>query len=350
MDTFGLKTETSGSMENKLPETMKALEITAYTGEKTSFRFVEKPLLPLKEGQVRIQIHSSPINPSDLMFFRGLYGIKKKLPIVPGFEASGTVVEIAYPSTHLKPGDRVACVAGATGDGTFAEFMTTEETNCIPLIDSVSLEEGSMFFVNPLTSYALLELAKEKGATGIVQTASASALGKMLIRLCQDRKIPLLNIVRKEEQMSSLKEIGAEYLLNSSSNTFEKEYLKLSRKLKINFFLDAVGGDVAEKILLLSPSETNLISYGNLSEKSISVPPGILIFQKKSVSGFWLSYWIGSLSKEMFIHHTREAQNLLSTSLKSEVHKRFSLREGYEAIEYYKLNMSAGKILIQPEK
>ena len=333
-------------MEKNLPETMKALEITAYTGEKTNFRFIDKPLLSLKEGQVRIQIHSSPINPSDLMFIRGLYGIKKKLPIVPGFEASGTVVELLSESTHLKIGDRVACVAPAIGDGTFAQFMTAEESSCIPLIDSISMEEGSMFFVNPLTSYALLELAKEKNATGIVQTASASALGKMIIRLCQDRKIPLLNIVRKDEQISSLKEIGAEYILNSNSSSFEKEYLKLSRKLKINFFLDAVG----EKILLLSPSETNLISYGNLSEKSISVPPGILIFQKKSVSGFWLSYWIGSLSKEMFLHHTKEAQNLLTTSLKSEVHKRFPLSQGYDAIEYYKTNMSAGKILIQPEK
>lgn len=37
-------------------------------------------------------MHSASINPSDLMFMRGLYGIKKKLPIVPGFEGSGNVV------------------------------------------------------------------------------------------------------------------------------------------------------------------------------------------------------------------------------------------------------------------
>ncbi len=329
---------------------MKALQIIDYSGEKTSFKLISKPINPLKENQVRIRIHSSPINPSDLMFIRGLYGIKKKLPVVPGFEASGTIVEISPDVTKFQVGDRVACVAGSTGDGTYAEYLSTESDNCIPLLDSVSLEEGSMFFVNPLTSYALLELAKEKLATGIVQTASASALGKMIMRLCKERNIPLLNIVRKEEQISSLLELGAEHVINSSSPNFEKEYLKLSRKLKINFFIDAVGGEIAEKIFLLSPQENNMICYGNLSENSISINPGIFIFQKKSVSGFWLSFWIQSLPQKDFFKHTKDAQKLLSTSLRSEVHKRFSLEDGYEAIEYYKNNMSAGKILIQMEK
>ena len=337
-------------MEKKIPESMKALQIIDYSGEKSSFKLIDKPITPLKDNQVRVRIHSSPINPSDLMFIRGLYGIKKKLPVVPGFEASGTIVEIFPEISKFKVGDRVACVAGSTGDGTYAEFLTTESENCIPLLDSVSLEEGSMFFVNPLTSYALLELAKEKLATGIMQTASASALGKMIVRLCKERNIPLLNIIRKEEQIQSLLELGAEHILNSSSPNFEKEYLKLSRKLKINFFIDAVGGDVAEKIFLLSPQETNMICYGNLSENPISLNPGIFIFQKKSVSGFWLSFWIKSLNQEDFFKHTQDAQKLLSTSLRSDVQKRFTLEDGFEAIDYYKNNMSAGKILIQPEK
>ena len=36
---------------------------------------------------------ASPINPSDLVFIRGLCGFKKPLPAIPGFEGSGTVVE-----------------------------------------------------------------------------------------------------------------------------------------------------------------------------------------------------------------------------------------------------------------
>jgi len=36
------------------------------------------------------------------------------------------------------------------------------------------------------------------GHKGIIHTAAASALGRMLNKLCQKRNIPLLNIVRKK--------------------------------------------------------------------------------------------------------------------------------------------------------
>jgi NADPH:quinone reductase len=336
-------------MPNNLPETMKALEITEYSGESSSFRFIEKQVPKLKEGQALIKIHACSINPSDLMFLRGLYGIKKKLPVVPGFEGSGTVVGLGSATSSLKLGDRVACVAGYMGDGTFAEYMATDISNCIPLLDSVSLEEGAMFFVNPLTSYALLELAKSKNSTGVVQTASGSALGKMIIRLAKGRNLPLLNIVRREDQIEQVKAEGAEYVLNSSSANFDKEFIKLSRKLKINYFIDAVGGEVATKIFHLSPAETNMVSYGNLSEEALNLQPGVFIFQKKTIEGFWLSFWINSLSPEVFSAHSKEAQLLLKSYFKSDVNKRFKLESGFEAIEYYKNNMSAGKILIKPE-
>jgi NADPH:quinone reductase-like Zn-dependent oxidoreductase len=43
--------------------------------------------------EVLVRVFASPINPSDLMFVQGLYGLKKPLPAVPGFEGGGTVVQ-----------------------------------------------------------------------------------------------------------------------------------------------------------------------------------------------------------------------------------------------------------------
>ncbi len=43
----------------------------------------------------------------------------------------------------------------------------------------------------------------------MVNNAAASSLGKMLIRLASDRGIPLINMVRKENQLQKLKEMGA---------------------------------------------------------------------------------------------------------------------------------------------
>src|ERR1035438_6188222 len=73
--------------------TMRAVQLRAYDGNPESVAVVELPVPRPGPGQVLIRVAASPINPSDLMFIRGLYGFKKPLPAVPGFEGSGTVVE-----------------------------------------------------------------------------------------------------------------------------------------------------------------------------------------------------------------------------------------------------------------
>lgn len=44
-------------------------------------------------NQVLIKVDSANLNPSDILFMRGLYNIKLKYPYTPGWEGSGTVVE-----------------------------------------------------------------------------------------------------------------------------------------------------------------------------------------------------------------------------------------------------------------
>lgn len=36
---------------------------------------------------------------------------------------------------------------------------------------------------------------------GLINTAAASALGRMLVKYCKREKVPLLNIVRRKEQV-----------------------------------------------------------------------------------------------------------------------------------------------------
>src|SRR5215510_6806649 len=119
-----------------IPHSMRAVQLRAYDGKLESIAVVEMPVPQPGPGEVLIRVFASPINPSDLMFIRGLYGFKKPFPAVPGFEGSGTVVEAG---TGLMPrfltGRRVAC---ATADpkvkgGMWAEYVVTLAQFCIPL-------------------------------------------------------------------------------------------------------------------------------------------------------------------------------------------------------------------------
>jgi NADPH:quinone reductase-like Zn-dependent oxidoreductase len=77
-------------MNKAIPDTMKAIVLK----ENGSVpELIELPIPTPDTGEVLVKMHSSPINPSDLAFLSGDYGIKKELPVVPGLEGSGNVVE-----------------------------------------------------------------------------------------------------------------------------------------------------------------------------------------------------------------------------------------------------------------
>ena len=75
-----------------IPAKMRAVQIRDYEGKPESLAVVEIPVPRPGPGEVLIRMFASPVNPSDLTFIRGLYGFKKALPAMPGFEGSGTVV------------------------------------------------------------------------------------------------------------------------------------------------------------------------------------------------------------------------------------------------------------------
>src|SRR5688572_4664308 len=106
-----------------LPETMRALSLTAYDGRPESLQVTEMPVPKPGPGQVLVRVSAAPINPSDLMFVRGLYGVKKPLPAVPGFEGSGKVVAAGSLAARLLMGRRVGCIPTPSTNGTWAEYV-----------------------------------------------------------------------------------------------------------------------------------------------------------------------------------------------------------------------------------
>jgi NADPH:quinone reductase-like Zn-dependent oxidoreductase len=83
--------------------------------------------------------------------------------------------------------------------------------------------EAASAFVNPLTVLGMVETMKDEGHTAIVHTAAASQLGQMLVRTCADEGIPLVNVVRRPEQISLLASLGAEHIVDSSSDEFHDD-------------------------------------------------------------------------------------------------------------------------------
>jgi len=106
----------------------------------------------------------------------------------------------------------------------------------------VDLSSAASGVVNPLTSMGMTYIFNEiKEKKGIIHTAAASALGRMLNKRCQTLNIPLLNIVRKDEQAELLKKEGAKFVIVTKGD-WEEEYKKIIKEIGFNILFECLGG------------------------------------------------------------------------------------------------------------
>lgn len=329
-----------------LPATTRALVLHTYTGT-SGLALEEQPMPSPQAGEVLVKIAAAPINPSDLMFLEGQYGVRPELPHNAGFEGSGVVVA-AGPGVYGQAlvGRRVALTIGA--GGTWAEYAVCSTHSLVPLLPSVSLPQAAMLFVNPLTAYALLDIAHSQGAKAVVQTAAASALGRMINRLGQASELPVINIVRRQEQVEQLRELGAAHVLNSSDVDFDTQLKALCRELKPTVAFDAVAGDMPGRILRVMPRHSVVYVYGALSLAPVQVHPGDLIFRDQRVEGFYLGKWIGDVGMAKLLRAAITVQRALGKDFRSEVRACLPLQEYQRALDVYTGDMSGGKVLFVP--
>jgi NADPH:quinone reductase len=339
------------SSDSGPPAIMRALEIQSYDGRPESLAVVERPVPRPRRGEVLVRIAAAPVNPSDLMFLRGLYGYTKPLPAVPGFEGSGEVVESGGGwKARLLVGRRVACAAAdpKVEGGTWAQYLATSADFCVPLRREVTLEQGAMMLVNPLTAWALVEMARAGRHRAVVQTAAASALGRMILRLGERFQLPVIHVVRREEQVELLRKMGATLVLNSAAEGFNRDLRSLCARAHATLALDAVAGEMTGRVLEAMPKGSRAIVYGGLALAACQVNPASLIFGGQKVEGFWLSEWLRNKS---FLERFRVAsrvQKMLAGEMKSEIRGRFSLEDAPRALADYAANMTAGKVLFTP--
>ncbi len=296
-------------------------------------------------GEVLVRMAAAPINPSDIGFMKGSYGNHGSSPVVPGFEGSGTVVAAGpglFPRLLLEK--RVACFGSPSG--TWAEYLVTRALLCVPLQKDLALEQGSMMLVNPMTALAFFTIVKRNDHAAIVNTAAASALGRMILRLGHRHQVPVINIVRRKEQADLLRSLGAQFILESTAHDFNVEIHRLMRELKATLVLDAVGGELSQQLLEAAPFGSTLLLYANLSGERLSIEPRVLWKDAKRIEGFFLGNWAMHRNFVDVLRDIHTIRQRGATDLQTHVQKRFPLTGVDQAVELYQSNMTAGKVLL----
>jgi NADPH:quinone reductase-like Zn-dependent oxidoreductase len=302
-----------------------------------------------ESGEVRVRMLASPVNPSDLMTVRGVYGQRPILPATPGYEGVG-VVEQSGPGLYgrLLVGRRVA-VLNRNG-GNWAEQAVVPANQCVPLPSDLPLEQAAMFFVNPVTAYVMTQrvLAVPRGEW-LLQSAAGSSLGQMIIRLGQHLGFRTINIVRRAEQAGKLQRLGANQTVVFDGDrddpvSLVDQVMQITGGRGIRYAIDPVGGPTGTAMTHCLRDGGRMLVYGTLSAEPIELNSRDLLTYTASVEGFWLARWMASAKLPRRLATIRDVTRLMKAGvLVNDVGKAFSLDQITDAVRHSESKARGGK-------
>src|SRR5262245_6369590 len=223
-----------------------------------------------RRGEVLVRMLASPINPSDLMYVAGGYGLKPRLPATPGFEGVGVVEATGGGFLGwLRKGKRVAVINDRIGN--WAEYTVTKARQVVPVPDDITDEQAATFFVNPATAVVMTrDVLQLPAGAWLLQSAAGGELGKMVIRLGKKFGFRTLNVVRRREQVEELKKLGADAVLVESDGPLPEQVAKAVPGGG-GYAIGPVGGKTGSELIASLGVGGRCLLYGSLTEDPVSV-------------------------------------------------------------------------------
>ena len=367
-------------------------KVTSEGNIEISIATVAKPIP--SDDEVLIRVEAAPINPSDLglllsfgadltsinvtgsgdetvtsmKIHPGLMGaMKPRLDesMQVGNEGSGVIVEAGVNAKDL-----IGKTVGLAGGSMYSQYRCVPAASCLVMNDGTSSSEAASSFVNPLTALAFIETMKMENHIAIVHTAAASNLGQMLVKICKADSVPLVNIVRKQEQVDILKNIGAEHICNTSDPDFMETLVTALIATGATLGFDATGGgnggELPGQILAAMEIAANKTAkeysrYGSDTYKQVYIYGGLdqspTILKRAfgmswGLGGWLLTPMIGKIGMERFGQMRQRVAKEITTTFASTYVQEVSFEEMLqpEIIKSYAKQATGKKYLVTPQK
>jgi NADPH2:quinone reductase len=366
--------------------------VTSEGNIEISIATVDKPTPT--ENEVLVKIEASPINPSDLgllvsfaadfdslsvsgsgdatvakmkinpALMGALKGrVGQSMPI--GNEGAGVVVDAGANAKGL-----IGKTVGVAGGAMYSQYRCIPAASCLVMDEGTSSAEAASSFVNPLTALAFVETMKMENHSALLNTAAASNLGQMLVKICRDDSIPLVNIVRKTEQVEVLKNLGAEYICNTSEPSFMQDLVAALVATGATIGFDATGGGNGGKLpgqilaameVAANKTATEYSVYGSDTYKQVYIYGGLdqtpTVLNRSfgmqwGLGGWLLMPMIGRIGMEKFQQMRQRVASEIKTTFASHYTQEISFEEMLqpEILKSYAKQVTGEKYLVNPHK
>ena len=250
---------------------MKAIQLTEVGGPEV-LKFVEVPEPEPGPGQAIVQLSAAGVNYMDVQARIG--ASNPILPLIPGGEGSGIVIETGKGVTEVSIGDRVAY----TGAGmSYAEKVCVPSWRLVKVPDGMDVEVGAAAMLQGMTAHylAFTTYPLKTGDTALIHSG-AGGVGLLLIQMAKMAGARVITTVSTKEKSVIAQDAGADHTILNSEQNVADEVMKITKDQGVQVVYDAVGKETFEGSVASLSSRGYLVSYGAASGPVSPVPLSVL--------------------------------------------------------------------------
>ena len=246
----------------------------------------ELPTPAPKAQEVLVKIEAASLNFPDLLIVQNKYQMKPALPFVPGSEYAGTVEAVGEGVTHLKIGQRVACLSGTGG---FATHAIAPGALCMPLPPGFPAVDAAAFIMIYATSWhALIDRAQLKSGETVLVLGAAGGVGTAAIQIAKAAGARVIAAASTDDKCALCKSIGADATINYSQENLRDSIKTLTDGKGPDVIYDPVGGDFAEPAFRSIAWRGRYLVVGFASGPIPALPLNLTLLKGASLVGvFW---------------------------------------------------------------
>ena len=301
----------------------------------------------VKNNEVRIKHTAIGLNYIDTYHRSGIYPLPSKLPICPGLEAAGEIIDIGDNIKAFKIGDRVAYASPPLG--AYCDIRDFHEDKLIKIPDFINNDDVASILLKGMTVEYLFErLYKIKKNEFILFHAAAGGVGLVASQWAKSIGCKMIGTVSTLEKAELAKEHGCEYIINYKKENVSKKVMEITNNKGVHVVYDGVGKDTFQDSINSLSVRGLLVSFGQASgmveklDMHQTFNPKSLFYTRPNLMNYTLN------RKELIKSSSKLFEKMRNGSIKTNIFKKIKLQKAQKAHETLQSRKSFGSIILEP--
>jgi NADPH:quinone reductase-like Zn-dependent oxidoreductase len=217
---------------------MKAIRVYAYGGAE-ALRFDDAPIPDLGPQDVLVKVAAAGVNPVDWKVREGYLQtfLPHQLPLVPGWDVSGTVERVGALVQRFRVGDAVYGRPDIARDGSYAEYMAVRAHELAHAPTRIPLAHAAAIPLATLTAWeCLFDRADLRAGQTVLIHAGSGGVGTFALQLAKivGARVITTTSAANADLVTSL---GADDVIDYRRVDFSEHVHN------VDVVLDTIGGD-----------------------------------------------------------------------------------------------------------